>query len=575
MTVALVGSGPARDAVEAALEDVSEPVTDVEPSGIADADLAVVVGQAGDVAFETANETAREVGVPWFAVEIGGLGGYPVVEAAVTGFGPESGCYECVRTRVQANADPDQEPQAAPDPELSRFVGALAGREAARVASGKETSLFGAIIEVPHAQRQFLPVPTCLCADERDRTLDTGHVVDRDLSAALARADVALDDRVGLVAEVGEAESYPVPYYLATLSETAGFSDATASEHAAGVDTDWNAAFMKALGEGLERYCAGVYRTETFETGAAGRVENAVPPSTFVRPDGDAWTDPDEDVEIEWVPGRNLATGGDVTLPAEFVHFPPPVERYRPAVTTGLGLGNGTVEALLSGLYEVIERDAAVLSWYSTFEPLSLSVEDDHFETMVKRARSEDLEVTALLLTQDVDVPVVAASVHRVDGEWPRFAIGTSAHLDATVAARSALAEALQNWLELRGMGPEAAADADGAIGKYAGIPDGVGRYVDADGQVPAESVGPDAVPSGEAHLDAVVERLRDVDLDVYAAKTTTSDVETVGFEAVRAVVPAAQPLFFGEPYFGERAETVPEGMGFEPQLDRDHHPFP
>ena len=32
---------------------------------------------------------------------------------------------------------------------------------------------------------------------------------------------------------------------------------------------------------------------------------------------------------------------------------------------------------------------------------------------------------------------------------------------------------------------------------------------------------------------------------------------------AVRAVVPEAQPLFTGEPYFGERAREVPKSMGF------------
>ena len=60
-----------------------------------------------------------------------------------------------------------------------------------------------------------------------------------------------------------------------------------------------------------------------------------------------------------------------------------------------------------------------------------------------------------------------------------------------------------------------------------------------------------------------------------YGVRTTTRDVASLGFEAVRALVPQAQPLFFGGGYFGERAESVPEDLGFEPRLDRDHHPFP
>ncbi|MFB6166286.1 MAG: YcaO-like family protein [Haloarculaceae archaeon] len=572
MTVAIAGSGPARDAVAAALADVDEPIADVDPGGISGADLAVVVGRVGETRFETANETALAADLPWLAVELGGVGGYPIVEAAVAGFGPGTACYDCLHRRVAANADPDQPPQAAPDPETARFAGAVAGREAARLVSGEPSPVLGGVIEDPHALRRILPVPTCECQPARDRTLALEHAP-RALDEALESAEAALNERVGIVAQVGEAESFPVPYYLATLGDTDGFSDATAAEQAAGVDPDWNAAFMKALGEGLERYCAGVYRTDEFETGTPAAVADAVGPSAFVRPDGDDWPDADPETELAWVPGLDLDSLATVSLPAAFVHYPPPEPRYRPAVTTGLGLGNGSVEAVLSGLYEVIERDAAMLAWYSTFEPLGVDVDDEGFRGLVARASAAGLSVTPLLLTQDVDVPVVAVAVHRE--EWPRFALGSSAHLDATRAATGALAEALQNWLELRGMGRDAATDADGAIGEYATLPEHAREFVSVDGEVPAESVGPDEVPTGEAHVEAVVERLRTADLSAYAARTTTSDVAQLGFEAVRVVVPAAQPLFFHDAFFGERAETVPVELGFEPRLDRAHHPFP
>ena len=50
---------------------------------------------------------------------------------------------------------------------------------------------------------------------------------------------------------------------------------------------------------------------------------------------------------------------------------------------------------------------------------------------------------------------------------------------------------------------------------------------------------------------------------------------ESLGFEAVRVLVPAAQPLFTGEAYFGDRAREVPGSLGFEPRLEREPHPFP
>jgi len=587
MTVELVGSGPAADAVAAALDDAEASVDRTESAAFdAGTRLVAVVDRAGAATFERVSDRARDAGVPWLAVELGGVGGVPVVDASVAAFDPEGACYRCLAARVESNADPDADPAAAPADATARFAGAVAGRRAAQLLDPAEADPLGTVVELPHTEREFLPVPGCDCGDGRDRVLDRGHL-DRDVERSLSRAERGLDDRVGVVQQVGEAESYPAPYYLAQICDTSAFADATASRQAAGVDPGWDAAFMKALGEAYERYCAGVYRSREFKTAAATELADAVAPSEFVRPE--SWVGGEDGVDGEvhgtsdrpggdraerpWVRGTDLVTERPVSLPAEVVHYPPPERTIRPAVTTGLGLGNASVEALLSGLYEVVERDATTIAWYSTFDPLGLAVSDPGYERLAARAGAEGLDATALLLTQDVDVPVVAVAVTRE--EWPKLALGTAAHLDAGRAARNALAEAVQNWVELDGMGREGAAETDGAIGHYADRPPVVDAFVSPETTVDAAAVGPETVPEGGAHLDAVLDRVVDAGCAAYAARTTTRDVQRLGFEAVRVVVPSAQPLFFGDPYFGERARSVPVDMGFEPALDRDHHPYP
>ncbi|MFQ3293957.1 MAG: ribosomal protein S12 methylthiotransferase accessory factor, partial [Natrialbaceae archaeon] len=161
------------------------------------------------------------------------------------------------------------------------------------------------------------------------------------------------------------------------------------------------------------------------------------------------------------------------------------------------------------------------------------------------------------------------------DGEWPRFAVGSAADLDPITAARDALAEALQNWMELQSMGKAAATEESGAIGRYADFPREAREFVDAGEAVPAESVGPDEARTGTAELDAVVRRLDAIDLTPYAARLTPRDVRRAGFEAVRVRVPGAQPLFTEDPFFGDRARSVPSSLGFEPRLDRTFHPYP
>ncbi|SEQ04895.1 YcaO-like family protein [Natrinema salaciae] len=587
MQVHVAADDPIREAVVAALDDVDVDVRDGAPAALGDARFAIVGGVAGSATFERANEAARDGATPWIAVEIGGVGGHPLpnVDAAISGFAPATGCFDCLRARVASNLEERAEsPQA--DRSAARLAGAIAGRECVRVLSGDEPSIVGGVREVPHARRRFLPVPGCACADgDRDRTLDRDAET-LDLDAAVERAEGAIDERVGPIASIGEIESFPAPYYLSTVADTTAYSDASAPRQAAGVADDWNAALMKAVGEGLERYCAGVYREDDFVRASAAALENTVAPTALVRPaDAPAVEASDE---RRWVVGENLATGERAHLPAAAVQFPQPGESLVPAITTGLGLGSSTVDALVSGLTEVIERDATMLAWYSTFDPLGLSVDTAAFDRLERRARSEGLSVTPLLVTQDIDVPVVAVAVHRdpsgfasdetvpaTDDSWPAFAVGSAAGLDAAAAATSALAEALQNWMELRSLGPDDADGAGGEIGTYASFPEPVREFVDVDGTIPAASVGPDPVPTGVERLEALCSRATDADLTPYAARLTTRDVDRIGFEAVRVVVPGAQPLFTGEPFFGERARTVPDALGFEPRLERAYHPYP
>lgn len=581
MSIIVVGSGPSVDAIEAALSDTDHEVavhsTPPEHFG----DLAIVVGSVGSDLFSTVNTRARKRKTQWIAVELGGVGGHsiPTVEASVSGYGPETGCFDCLRTRVgsnlstadsesRSNSSHSRSEEDTEDVTTARFAGALAGRESARLLSGSGSPVLGGVIEIPHAIRRVLPVPNCRCSEDRDWRLRRDYE-ERTLDEALERAEQGLDDRVGLVQEVGEVESFPVPYYLAQLGDTSDFSDVTASRQAAGVALDWDEAFMKALGEGLERYSAGVYRSDDVRVARTTDLSNAISPSAFVRPEGTADDDP-----IEWIPGENLSTGNPVFLPADRVLFP--YHGAGPTITTGLGLGSSGTMALRAGLSEIIERDAALLAWYSTYDPLGLSIDDEEYETLVARAGAEGLSVTASLLTQDIDVPVVGVAVHRTNGsgDWPAFAMGLAADLDVFAAARSACCEALQNWTELRTMGRENASAAGGRIGHFASRPSSVEEFIAPETTVSAASVTGN-VPTKSDALDALIRRITDAGLDAYAARLTPPDVDTLGFEAVRALIPRAQPLFVDDPYFGERAETVPIELGFEPRVRREHHPYP
>ncbi len=564
MTISIVGSGVAADSVAQSLSESGESVTRHDSvESIESPALSVLIGSVGDDRFERANE--RLTG-EWIALELGGIGGIAVESVAfsVTGFGPETPCFDCLHRRVDSQLEDDAiEQSPSVDSPTAHLGGALASTQAMALLDGDDSPL-GTVLEQPHATRRLLAVPGCSCTDHERWVLSDDHI-DRSLDESLERAEQAVDPRLGIISEVGEVESFPVPYYLAQLGSTTGFSSQQASTQAAGVALDWNEAFMKALGESLERYCAGVYDRDGLATGRPADQPNAVVPSAFVTPGDHTDTAP-----IEWVPGTELGTNQSVSLPADRVFFP--YDSDGPTITTGLGLGNDHTEAIVAGLTEIIERDAAIIAWYSSYEPLGLSIDDERFATLRRRAKAAGLSVTATLLTQDVDIPVVAVAVHRSDEEWPAFALGLAADLDPVRAAVSAGTEAIQNFTELRRMGRSRATDAGGRIGHFAGRPGTISAFISPEQTIPISTVASEETTPPVAVL---LDRLHAADLSAYATSLTTVDLRTLGFEAVRVLVPSAQPLFINSPYFGERARRVPDALGFDPRLEREHHPYP
>lgn len=568
-TVAVVGEGPAAEAIRAALGDVDVEMRTGEVSSIADATLGVVVGLSGGGLLPRANRTAVEGDVRWVGVEVGGLGEAPTGGAGSVGaFSPDGPCYDCLRLRTDRTAEESvSEPTATRS--AVRYAGALAGRLAVEWLGGADRA--GRVVELPDTQRGLLPAPQCpSCAGDHAWHVEQAFR-ETDIEAVAERAERSVDDRLGPVIAVGERESYPTPYYLARFLPSPHGDGGEATTQAAGVHADWDVAYVKALGEAMERHSAGAYDEEWFLEAPAEALPTAVPHDAFVLPD--EATIPEPTTPIQWVPGWNLRTESEAHLPADRTVFPPSGDAVGDPITTGLGLGSSLTEALVSGLTEVLERDATMCAWYSTFDPVGLTVDDQTYRTLVRRARSEDLSVRTSLVTTDVDLPVVAATVQRE--EWPRFAAGSAAGLDAEAAAVSALAEALQNWMELRALGRERASEAGAAVARYADDPGPVSELTEVEPSLPASQVGPDPVPTGEAALDALLERCEAAGLDPYAARLTARDVESLGFEAVRVLVPSAQPLFVGTPTFGDRARTVPRDLGYEPRLERPFHPFP
>jgi ribosomal protein S12 methylthiotransferase accessory factor len=126
----------------------------------------------------------------------------------------------------------------------------------------------------------------------------------------------------------------------------------------------------------------------------------------------------EEDTWLGWVEGSDLLTGDPVWVPAQLVlmyyKLHPDERMISYATTAGLAFQTTRLRAILHGLFEVIERDALNIRWYSRLPPARVRVDLEEVLTTelgVPRSRmsTPQLDVEVFLLTLDSPIPVLAA----------------------------------------------------------------------------------------------------------------------------------------------------------------------
>jgi ribosomal protein S12 methylthiotransferase accessory factor len=151
---------------------------------------------------------------------------------------------------------------------------------------------------------------------------------------------------------------------------------------------------------------------------------------------------------LSWYPARRLADGGEVLLPADLCLRRPEAERDFVVpfpLSIGSAAGTSLDGALLHGLLELIERDAASLWWSGGRLPCAIDARATGIDALLQKLRRPGLahrRSWLLDITTDIGVPTVAAVSCGPDGYG--FALGLAARMTLASAARSAMLEMCQ-----------------------------------------------------------------------------------------------------------------------------------
>ena len=326
-------------------------------------------------------------------------------------------------------------------------------------------------------------------------------------------------------------------------------------------------AYIGAIGEAIERYSASRYRLKDLRVSSFNSFAgDALDPRRLCLYDESQYEEADfpfarfdPDQPIHWVEGYWFGNNNRVWVPAlpAFFNFKvQPNEYFCQVSSSGLAAGSDLNDAALRATFELIERDAVMLSWMCQLPVERLRMDASigpELHEIVRRLGEEGVDVELYLLELGTGIPTVFA-IGIGDGEThPAAAVSLAAHTSLPVAVRKAI-------LELAHFSPFIA-----RIMKERKIPQSPDEVVSLEDHalyyVPRnrlqafdflrQGLGKavaiaDRISEPPATASSCVERLAKAGLSVAIVDVTSPDVEGSPFRVARALGMDMQPIHFG-----------------------------
>lgn len=433
-----------------------------------------------------------------------------------------------------------------------------------------------------------------------------------DASSSMGRLTELVSSRVGVIKTLSKmqrgAEEPSPPYiYQAVLSHFDYHAVKTQGRTAVGKGRTEAEAMLGALGEAIERYCASYVDEQAMHLAPWATVqEHAIAPSDFVLYSDRQyeqkhfahrrWNPQDE---IRWLPVHELPTNRQVFAPATLVYLAWPKLRSEDAFTApssnGLAAGPDLDWAILNGLYELIERDAFLITWMTRLP--ATKIEFDLAPALANSIRGHyatfGIEIQVFRMCTDLPVHVMLAMAIDRTGSGPAVLVGLGCHFDPDAALLRALfeicqirpgearryreqppLERLKRYQDIKTLEDHSA---------FLTIPERSGEFtflLENGRKLRLNDLEDYSTGDLKSDLCSCVEMLRGAGCRVAYADLTTPDVVGYPIRVVRTLATGLQPIHFGygeERLGGRRLFEVPQRLGFASRVlsESDLNPCP
>lgn len=245
--------------------------------------------------------------------------------------------------------------------------------------------------------------------------------------------------------------------------------------------------------------------------------------------------------------------------------------------STGMAAGTTLDECILSGLLELIERDALMINFLQRLNPPEVDIDSiDGCNKEFLQKIKKDYSVKLYKLYSDIDVPIYLSLIWKGTGRNLHYGIGASANLNSDYAISKALKECLfthfysKSIMDLRKDNPKSINALYEHFLYYQGI-NFSKLLFDSKRELYKRQ---------ETTIEKVLEQLEQANIDVYYKELTTPDVKNTNLRVVKIIAPGLIDLNKSHvlPRKGaKRFWEVPKKLGLKcnDELSRDPHPFP
>ncbi len=363
-------------------------------------------------------------------------------------------------------------------------------------------------------------------------------------------------------------------------------------------------AILRSRAEALERYCSYVYHKEQFITASSEELGDealdlAVIPrcsETELSHQRCPLVAPNKKARIRWVRGVSLQTGQLVYLPVTMVYlytgFVTRDERICVQITTGCAAHTSLERALISGILEVIERDAIAITWLQELSLPRIELQEvapdlvAHWKAY--QQSSSDLEYLFFDATTDVGIPTIYGLQVSQTNDRVATLVSCSASLNPVTAVAKVMNDmaAVREAFRMPRPVPDRAEDCEqlfqGANYMAQRDKSGCFNFLRGSGKARALSELPSLEMKDERKtLASILALLRSKGFTVYAVEISTDEALRAGMRVVRVIIPELQPFSFHyrAQYLGHpRLYNAPKLMGYpvleESQLNHWPQPF-